>query len=141
MDCFAPFRHWWIARSKRTLGQQGETAAARYLQRHGCKVVARGEREMLGELDLVVVDGKTVVFVEVKTRRDHQAGHPAEAIDTAKQRRLTNMALRFLKRHGLLEHPARFDVIAVTWPERLRHPHIEHVIDAFPAFGEGQMFN
>jgi putative endonuclease len=62
------------------LGYLGERAAEKYLKRKGYKIVARGLRLRGGELDLVAVDGRTVVFVEVKTRRSEQFGHPAEAI-------------------------------------------------------------
>ena len=86
-----------------TLGQRGERAAARYLRSRGYKIVAAGDRTMLGELDLVAVDGRTVVFVEVKTRESHEAGHPVEAVDADKQARLTRLALAYLKRHDLLE--------------------------------------
>ena len=116
----------------RPLGQQGETLAARYLRRHGLRIIGRGVRTGLGELDLVAVDGRTVVFVEVKTRQSDQQGHPAEAVDLAKQRRLTRLATAYLKRHGLLGHAARFDVVAVTWPDGHR-PTIEHIRNAFEA--------
>ena len=95
----------------------------------------------MGELDLVAVDGRTIVFIEVKTRSSHDAGHPAEAVGTEKQRRITNLALIYLKRHGLLENPARFDVMAITWPEGARKPTIEHIRNAFEAIGRGQMFS
>jgi putative endonuclease len=133
----------WLARlfPPRTLGQRGEAAAAKFLKRLGYKIVARGQRSVLGELDLVAVDGRTVVFVEVKTRESHQAGGPEEAITDEKQRRLTRLALGYLKRHGLLECPARFDVVAVTWPKGSRRPQIEHVPNAFEAVGRGQMYS
>jgi putative endonuclease len=124
-----------------TLGQRGERAAERYLRRLGYIIVARGRRDRLGEIDLVAVDGRTVVFVEVKTRRSHDAGHPAEAVDEDKQRRLTRLALAFLKRHGLLEHRARFDIVAVTWPDNARRPIIEHIQNAFEPSDRGQMFS
>jgi len=89
----------------------------------------------------VAVDGRTVVFVEVKTRRSHTAGSPAEAVGPEKQRRLTRAALVFLKAHGLLEHASRFDVVAVTWPKETRRPTIEHFRNAFAAVGRGQMFS
>lgn len=114
-----------------TLGQQGEAAAARYLRRLGYKILVRGDRE----LDLVAVDGRTLVFVEVKTRRSTDAGEPADAVDQVKQRRLTRLALGYMKRHGLLAYPARFDVIAVVWPEGARRPQIEHFKNAFQAQG------
>ena len=89
----------------------------------------------------VAVDGRTVVFVEVKTRHSTDAGHPADAVDADKQRRLTRLALAYLKRHDLLEHSARFDVLAVTWPDSRRKPTIDHYKNAFEAVGRGQMFS
>lgn len=117
----------------RTLGQRGERAAARYLRRKRYRILARGHRFRLGELDLVALDGRTIVFVEVKTRESAEAGHPSEAVDRHKQRKLTQMALSFLKRHELLEYPARFDVVAITWPPGQRRPTIEHFPNAFEA--------
>ena len=128
-------------RQYRSLGRRGERAAERYLRRRGYQIVARSERSRLGELDLVAVDGRTVVFVEVKTRHSHAAGHPAEAVGKEKQQRLTRLALGYLKRHELLEHSARFDVLAITWPKTTRRPTIEHIQNAFEAVGRGQMFS
>jgi putative endonuclease len=131
--------HQW--RRPATLGQRGEALAARYLRRLGYIIVARGQRDDLGELDLVAVDGRTVVFVEVKTRTSLQAGHPGDAVDEDKQRRLTRLALAYLKRHDLLEQQARFDVVSIVWPQDRRQPVIEHFRDAFEATGQGQMFS
>lgn len=137
----------WLGRSWRrwsqpaTLGRRGEVLAAKYLRRRGYRIVARGSRGALGELDLVAVDRRTVVFVEVKTRRSQDAGHPADAVDDEKQRRLTRLAIGYLRRHGLLEYPARFDVVAVTWPAGLGKPTIEHFPQAFPAVGYDGMFS
>ena len=125
---------------RRPLGDRGERAAARYLKRRGYKILARGNRLAPGEIDLVALDRDTVVFVEVKTRRSADAGHPAEAVTAAKQRQLTRLAVTFLKRHGLLEHRARFDVIAVTWPEGHR-PTIEHLENAFDAVGRDEFYS
>ncbi len=102
----------------KSLGQRGEAAAARYLKRRGYKIVARSDRAARGELDLVAVDGRTVVFVEVKTRQSQEAGNPGEAVGRDKQRRITRLALSYLKRHDLLGYPTRFDVVAVTWPPK-----------------------
>jgi len=124
-----------------SLGRRGEEVAAGYLKRQGYQILARGDRSKLGELDLVARQGRTIVFVEVKTRQSVEAGHPAEAVSPAKQRRLTRLAITFLKRYGLLEHPARFDVIAVVWPEGQGEPAIEHFQDAFEAAGEGGFFS
>ncbi len=133
----------WLAarRPERSLGERGEAAAQKFLKRRGYKIVAHGDRTPRGELDLVAVDGRTVVFVEVKTRHSHDAGHPADAVDTAKQARLTRLALAFLKRHDLLECAVRFDVVAITWRNGAGRPEIEHFINAFEAVGRGQMFS
>lgn len=128
------------ALAPKTLGQRGEAAAARYLKRLGYTIVARGSHIRRGEIDLIAVDGRTIVFVEVKTRVSHDAGHPAEAVDREKQRRLTRLAMVYLKRHHLLENPARFDVVAITWPANQRRPTIEHFKNAFEPVGQGQMF-
>ena len=121
----------------RWLGDRGERTAAEYLRRRGFRVLVRSYRTAQGEVDLICRDGDVVVFVEVKARK---RGHPAEAVDRQKQRRLTLAALHFLKRHGLLEARARFDVVAITWPEGGTPSRIEHLPNAFEAAGDGQLF-
>jgi putative endonuclease len=138
---FARLCRWLRRRAATTLGERGEAVAARYLRRKGYRIVARRERDALGELDLVAVDRRVIVFVEVKTRRSHRRGHPADAVDAHKQSRLTRAALAFLKRHQLLEHAARFDVISVTWPPHSRRPVVEHFCNAFEPAGRGQFFS
>lgn len=132
---------WWLETpSRRGLGARGEREAERFLRRRGYRIVARGARDRLGEIDLIAIDQGTIVFVEVKTRTSHAMGHPGEAVDLRKQRQLTRVALAFLKRHDLLEYPARFDVIAITWPEDQAEPQIEHIRNAFEPPGKWQMF-
>jgi putative endonuclease len=110
---FLPERFRGLFAAK-TLGRRGEDAAARYLRRLGYVIVARGHRDHIGELDLIAVDGRTVVFVEVKTRTSHDAGHPADAVDEAVQRRLTRPAL-VLEAARLLEY-ALVRRRRLTWP-------------------------
>ncbi len=129
----------WTA--PKSLGRRGEDAAARFLRKLGYVIVARGHRDKIGEIDLIAVDGRTVVFIEVKTRTADQKGTPAEAVDADKQQRLTKLALAYMKRHDLLECKARFDVVAVTWPEKSRTPQIEHIQNAFEAVGIEGMFS
>jgi len=141
MLSISSLRAWIAARfSKKLLGERGEDVAAKFLKRQGYRILARHVDVRVGELDIVAVDGRTVVFVEVKTRRSHEAGTPADAIDQHKQQRMTRAALAYLKSHGLLEFSSRFDVIAVTWPSGARSPAVEHFCDAFPAVGRGQFF-
>lgn len=121
----------------RILGDAGERAAARHLRRQGIRVITRGYRTSVGEIDLIAREGKILVFVEVKTRR---AGQPAEAVTLAKQRRLSNTALHFLRRFELLDYQCRFDIVAIVWPEGIRVPTIEHFRNAFEPPGRGQFF-
>jgi putative endonuclease len=133
--------HWRRYFPPKSLGRRGEEAAARFLKRRGYKILARSSRLATGELDLVALDGRTIVFVEVKTRTSADVGHPAEAVDAVKQRKLTRLAVTFLKRHQLLEFPARFDVVAITWPDGRGRPTIEHFKNAFDAVGQGELFS
>ena len=124
-----------------TLGERGERAACRFLKRLGYKIVFRRHRERYGEVDIIAVDGQTVVFVEVKTRRDASKGRPAEAVNFERQLRQTRAALAFLKSHGLLEYASRFDVVEVIWPEEQKSPTINHLPNAFEAVGKKQLFS
>jgi putative endonuclease len=123
------------------LGNEGERLAARYLRRQGFTILARRYRTSLGEIDLVARDGKSIVFVEVKTRRSEAAGQPHEAVDLHKQGQLTRLALAFLKRFRLLEQPARFDVVSIVWESAACPPKIIHYRNAFEPPGRGQMFS
>jgi putative endonuclease len=133
----------WFARRfpEKSLGDRGEDVAAKFLKRQGYHILGRGLDSPLGELDIVAVDGRTVVFVEVKTRQSDNAGRPSEAIDQRKEQRMTQAALAYLKSNRLLEYSARFDVVAITWPEKVRQPTIEHFRNAFSPVGAGQFFS
>ena len=127
-------------RQYRSLGARGERAAARRLRKAGLLIIAAGQRVRRGEIDLIAVDGETVVFIEVKTRRSHETGHPAEAVDAKKQIQLTRLALEFLQSHQLLEYNWRFDIVAVTWPANAKRPTIEHFREAFAPQGAVSFF-
>ncbi|TWT30827.1 YraN family protein [Blastopirellula retiformator] len=133
----------WLSqwRKPQSLGARGEAAAARFLRRLGYKIIARSDRSKLGEIDIVAVDGRTVVFVEVKTRTTSDSAHPADAVDAVKQAKLTRLGLSYLRRHNLLECKARFDVVAITWPDDQRQPTIDHIQNAFEPTGDYQMFS
>lgn len=131
---------WFGWSSPPSLGARGEEAAARYLRRLGYRILARQVRQLGGELDLIALDGPTLVFVEVKTRSSTDAGHPAEAVDFRKQQRMTRAALAFLRKHRLLENPFRFDIVAIVWPDPAKPPQIEHFRHAFEPPGRGQFF-
>lgn len=121
----------------RTIGERGELAAARFLRQAGLKILTRGYRNRFGEIDIVALDGDTLVFVEVKTRRSHSAGHPAEAVDDRKQQQIVRLANAFCRRHGATGCRCRFDIVAVTWPSDVTEPIIDHIPGAFVAAGIG----
>ncbi len=133
----------WIRRwlEPASLGERGEQQAARYLRKLGYKVLLLCHRQRYGEIDIIAVDGETVVFIEVKTRRREDQGRAAEAVDAVRKQRLTRAAMAFLKSHGLLEYASRFDVVEVILPDGEKRPEMRHLVDAFPAVGEGQMYS
>ncbi len=141
---FSRWIHWigrWFPTSDRlSLGPAGERAAAQFLQKQGYRILERGHRQRRAEVDLIALDGNCIVFVEVKTRQSDRDEDPSVAVDRRKQERLTRAALIYLKRHGLIEHPARFDVISVIWPDTRQPPKIRHFPNAFEAVGRFQMF-
>ncbi len=98
---------------KQALGAKGEDAAAAYLERAGLHLVERNWRCQLGEIDIVAIDGETLVLCEVKTRRTRRTGRPEEAVGPAKQRKLKRLADAYLAQAGDLACPVRFDVVAI----------------------------
>jgi len=105
----------WLAalRVQLPLGRRGERAAEKHLRRNGYRIVARNFRAAGAEIDLVTMDGDTLVFVEVKTRRSRTAGAPEEAVDERKQKRMRRAAEAFAKRYRADETEMRFDIVAV----------------------------
>lgn len=128
---------WW----RRWFGTRSERAAARFLKGLGYRVVARNYSCPHGEIDLVALDGRCLVFVEVRSTGSDDAARPAASVDLAKQKRLTQLALHFLQKYRLLDHSARFDVLALSWPNHRREPFIVHHPNAFPAVGQFQMYS
>ena len=114
---------------KQRLGKEGEKVAESYLRKKGYRVVKRNYRCALGEVDLIVLDRRIIVFVEVKTRTDHRFGAPLEAVEFRKQHKMIQAAQFFLSNKGLSEREARFDVVGISWPGG--EPVIEHIVNAF----------
>lgn len=114
---------------KLLLGKEGERLAERFLEKKGYKLLERNYRCSAGELDLVVLDRRVIVFVEVKTRTGQGFGTPFEAVEFRKQRKIIQSAQFFLAEKGLQQRDARFDVIGVSWVGR--EPVVEHIENAF----------
>ena len=99
---------------RRTLGAAAEDAARALLEREGLRTLARNVNYRFGELDLVMRDGETVVFVEVRYRRDDRFGGGAGSVDFRKRRRIVLAARAWLaNQRGLGDAPCRFDVVTV----------------------------
>jgi putative transposase len=114
---------------RRQLGDQGEDLAAAALKKQGYKILERNFVTPLGEIDLIAREGKTVVVVEVKTRKSTRFGSPQEAVSVTKQQRLRRLADYYLKAKRLTEAPVRFDVVAVTLAGDV--PQVEIIQNAF----------
>ena len=98
----------------RALGRQGEALAAAHLERAGYTILARNVRADGVEMDLVARRGRTLAFVEVKTRRSLHQGRPEAAVDARKQARLARGARAWLREHGWRGARVRLDVIGVA---------------------------
>lgn len=97
-----------------SIGSKAENDARKYLESHGLRLLAQNWLCRRGELDLVMLDGDTVVFVEVRFRRHVAWGGALESVDARKQARLAAAANAFLQQQPhWSRHPCRFDVIAV----------------------------
>jgi putative endonuclease len=114
-------------RAKDAVGRYGEQLAARHLHAQGLEVLDSNWRGSAGELDLVVRDGRTLVVVEVKTRRGTRFGHPAEAVTAAKLARLRRLAGQWLHEHPGQWREVRIDVVAVVLP-RSGAAQVEHLV-------------
>lgn len=115
----------------RDAGDRGERAAAEFLERRGCEILAAQWRCRYGELDLVARDRDgAVCFVEVKLRSAGAIGLPREFVDGRKQERLRKTAMSYLVESGLEDAPARFDV-AEVYMGRDGSLRVEYLEDAF----------
>jgi len=114
---------------KDDLGRHGENLAADYLIAQGMRLLERNWRCSIGEIDLVMADGREIVFAEVKTRSSTRYGHPFEAITETKLARLRHLAVSWCIEHET-RAPIRIDVVGVIVP-RAGETTIEHLRNVF----------
>jgi putative endonuclease len=117
--------------TRRVTGIKGEEEAARFLARSGYAILDRNVRTRAGEIDLVAKEGKTLVFVEVKTRKDLEGDPPQAAVNTRKQNRLGKLAHGYLKLKRIRQTPCRFDVVSVIMNDEGGVKAIRHIPNAF----------
>lgn len=126
--------HWWRRRDE--TGPRGERIAAKHLKSLRYRILARNLRNRFGEVDLLAEapDGRTIVIVEVKSRRltvaDDATTRPEHHVNAAKQRKLVALATQIVRRHRLTDRPVRFDVIGVDMPA-VGKPIVRHHEGAF----------
>ena len=99
---------------RKMLGQKGESLAERFLKKAGMDIVARNWRCKAGEIDLVALDGKTLVFVEVKARQSADRLSPEANVTRSKQKRLRTLARLYMRMKDVESLRCRFDVVAVV---------------------------
>lgn len=114
---------------RKTLGARGEEIAVAYLKRQKYRIIETNFRCRCGEVDIIARDGKTLVFVEVKTRRTASYGLPQLAVTPFKQRQISKAALTYLSKNRLMEETARFDVVSVFLLDT--SPTVDHIKNAF----------
>ena len=103
--------------NNRKTGAQYEQYAGTYLENQGYYILQYNYRCKKGEIDIVARDGEYLVFCEVKYRAGDAGGHPAEAVDLRKQKRISGCALYYMMEKGIDDIPCRFDVIGICGKE------------------------
>ena len=115
-------------------GKDAESQACDYLQAQGLSLLTRNFRSRHGEIDLVMNDGQSLVFIEVRYRSGIAFGTGAESVDRRKQARITASAQYYLLNNpAASQRPCRFDVVAISGAGERRN--IQWIRDAFPALG------
>ena len=107
--------------NNRSVGSRYEEMAASYLRSLGCRILRQNYRCPLGEIDLIVRDGETLVFAEVKYRYDNAYGVGQFHVDRRKQQHIIRVAEWYLTELGTTDILCRFDVIAVDGEDRIEH--------------------
>ena len=108
------------------LGKWGENCACEYLVTHGMSVVGQNVRSPYGEIDIILMDGSTTVFVEVKTRSNARSGYPEDAITPEKMKHLDESSRWYIDQHPEIGDNWRVDVVTVVGhPESRKTPLID----------------
>lgn len=111
----------------KNIGDYGENIAAEYLSRKGHKIIGRNYRTKSGEIDIITLDGKVLVFVEVKTRKNSDFALAREAVNKKKQQRIKNVAREYITKKYCKYEDVRFDVIEIYTEKKT----IQHFENAF----------
>lgn len=115
------------ARHRQSLGKYGEDIAAKYLQHRGFLILERNFKARYGEIDIIAIKDKTLIFIEVKTRIGDKYGKPEEAITQWKLRevKLTSEYYRLI--HSDLPEHCRIDAVAISLDNEMKMKYINHI--------------
>ena len=109
----------------------GQNEAELFLQNKGYSILARNYRIKSGEIDLIAQNKETIIFIEVKFRKNLNYGFPCESVGKAKQKAIITTALHYITTNNLNNHNFRFDVVEVMRKNgKLSINHIENAFDA-----------
>lgn len=111
-------------------GKSGEEIACEFLNKKGYRILNKNFTTELGEIDLIITDEETLIFVEVKARGGEEYGYPAEAVNYYKRNKINQVASQYIKKYRLFNIGVRFDVVEVYLNER-RVNHIENAFDSY----------
>ena len=112
-------------------GKRSEIDAVTHLKKLGYKIIETNFRNQLGEIDIIAKDRETIAFVEVKARKSKSYGNPKWAITPKKQRKISMVALSYLKATRQINAKARFDVVTVTKNSENQTSTIDVIRNAF----------
>lgn len=118
-----------VTKERLKLGKFGEDLALKTIRNLGYHCICRNYTCPLGEIDLIAEDGDTLVFVEIKTRKGKTVGYAKEAVDARKRRKLSKVALAYMKANDRNDVKSRFEVVAINISAGREE--IEVVRDAF----------
>ena len=115
--------------NRQQFGKESEFLAVRYLKKKGYKILEQNYRNKIGEIDIIAKEKGALVFVEVKARKTYVFGNPKWAITPKKQRKISMVALYYLKATKQTHVKARFDVVSLSLAKD--NPQIEIIKNAF----------
>ncbi|WAC07340.1 MAG: YraN family protein [Thermodesulfobacteriota bacterium] len=115
--------------SRIEMGKRGEKLAIGFLKKLRYKILEKNFRCKFGEIDIIALQGNTLVFVEVKTRSSLEYGCPQASVTARKRYQLTKVAFFYLQKNRLFDRAARFDVVAIEFDSREKR--IELIRNAF----------
>lgn len=105
--------------NKRAIGTEGEQKAIQFLQKNLCNILKVNYVSRMGEIDIIAKEVETILFIEVKYRKDTKMGRPYESVNYHKQMKIIKSAMLFAQQNGLYEKPMRFDIIEIIDQEIL----------------------